>query len=76
MLVSTRTIRRKLRELAEELPSFESAWRAIYEMENYLTELEETTERPETFVRRYSIEELKELEELKAKIENSKQQAL
>jgi hypothetical protein len=33
--------RKKLRELSEELPSFESAWRAIYEMENYLTELEE-----------------------------------
>ena len=73
MLVSTRMIRRKLRELAEELPSFESAWRAIYEMENYLTELEETTGRS---VRRYSIEELKELKELKAKIENSKQQSL
>lgn len=36
-----RKFRKKLRELSEELPSFESAWRAIHEMENYLTELEE-----------------------------------
>jgi len=41
MLVETKIIRNKLRELSEELPSWESAWRAIYEIENYLTELEE-----------------------------------
>ena len=41
MLVETKKMRNKLRELTEELPSWESAWLAIQKMENYLTELEE-----------------------------------
>ena len=42
MLIDTKKIRNKLREISEELPSWESAWLAIQKMENYLTELEET----------------------------------
>lgn len=66
MLVESRKIRNKLRELSEELPSFESAWRAIYEIENYLTELEEGPQPAK--VQQVSEEERNALKNLQIKL--------
>ena len=66
MLVESRKIRNKLRELSEELPSWESAWRAIHEMENYLTGLEEGTHPAK--VPQISEEERNALKDLQIKL--------
>ena len=43
MLVKTEALKNKLKEIEDELPSYESAWLAIQMVDEYLTELENET---------------------------------